>query len=70
MRESRLSGSVRGATRNGRLYRDWESSLSPANTHGFGRSRFQMIGSLPTVNVDQATDSLLTNAHPAIGGAR
>jgi RHS repeat-associated protein len=30
MRESRLSGSVRGATSDGRLYRDWESLKIPA----------------------------------------
>jgi hypothetical protein len=43
MRESRLSGSVRGATRNGRLYRDWESSISQGTSHGFGLSRLQIV---------------------------
>jgi len=42
MRESRLSGSVRGATRNGRLYRDWETLKNSAVSRAFPRSRFQI----------------------------
>ncbi len=66
MRESRLSGSVRGATRNGRLYRDWESSNSPGISHGFGLSRFPRLGSFPTINIDQAPEPLMADERPAI----
>jgi hypothetical protein len=68
MRESRLSGSVRGATSDGRLYRDWESLKIPAISRSFLPSRFQkkLGGFLLPVGVDQPSDPRMTYELPAI----